>query len=265
MTSRGQCGGSALTFSFVFQNRINSVHQNLGSKELYPSLGAPPPLISPKAPHHLTAPPTTLWNPASLIDNSADSRRRPDPPTPPSRPPPGLTRAERPNFTWGEKLEDGARRRAEGLERYTTLRGQEAGSWTKTEQDRATQNLHQHHHVNNLHQKPGAPADHRGKCRTASPSAPREQLTTSSVLIYDEVLQQQRRLLSKLDMEEKKRKEAKEEGERPSLKKRLSKCTDYLFIFFFLLLENVIFPLFSSRQVIIMTWMSHMMKAMRRR
>lgn len=43
------------------------------------------------------------------------------------------------------------------------------------------------------------------------------------MLIYDEVLQQQRRLLSKLDMEEKKRKEAKEEGERPSLKERLSK------------------------------------------
>uniref|UniRef100_H3C8Z7 Gse1 coiled-coil protein n=1 Tax=Tetraodon nigroviridis TaxID=99883 RepID=H3C8Z7_TETNG len=198
--------------SFVSQNRISSVHQNLGSKELYPSLGAPPPLISPKAPHHLAAPPTTLWNPASLIDTPADARRRPDPPTPPSRPPPGLTRAERPSFIWGEKLEDGARRRAEGLERFTSLRGPEAGSWTRTEQDGATPNLHPHLPINALHQKPCVPAEQRGKCRAASPPGPREQRTAPSVLIYDEVLQQQRRLLSKLDMEEKKRKEAKEEG-----------------------------------------------------
>ncbi|CAF87587.1 unnamed protein product, partial [Tetraodon nigroviridis] len=54
--------------------------------------------------------------------------------------------------------------------------------------------------------------EQRGKCRAASPPGPREQRTAPSVLIYDEVLQQQRRLLSKLDMEEKKRKEAKEEG-----------------------------------------------------
>lgn len=33
------------------------------------------------------------------------------------------------------------------------------------------------------------------------------------MLVYDEVLQQHRRLLSKLDLEEKKRKEAREEGE----------------------------------------------------
>lgn len=149
----------------------------------------------------------------SLIDTPADSRRKPDPPAPPSRPPPGLTRAERPNIIWGEKLEDGAKRRAEGLERYASLRGQDAGSWNKTEQDRATQNLYQHHHINNLHQKSGVPADQRGKCQAVSPSALREHQTPTSMLIYDEVLQQQRQLLSKLDMEEKKRKEAKEEGE----------------------------------------------------
>lgn len=222
MTSRGQCKIAIFTLSFIVsQNRINSVHQNLGSKELYPSLGAPPPLISPKAPHHLTAPPTTLWNPASLIDTPADSRRKPDPPAPPSRPPPGLTRSERPNFIWGEKLEDGARRRAEGLERYTSLRGQDAGCLRKSEHDRASQNLYQHHHINNLHPKPCVPAEQRGKCLAASPSALREHQTPTSMLIYDEVLQQQRRLLSKLDMEEKKRKEAKEEGERPSLEERL--------------------------------------------
>lgn len=40
-----------------------------------------------------------------------------------------------------------------------------------------------------------------------------QQQTPTSMLVYDEVLQQQRRLLSKLDLEEKKRKEAREEGE----------------------------------------------------
>lgn len=221
------------SLSFLFpKTRINSVHQNLGSKEHYPSLGAPPPLISPKAPHHLTVPPTTLWNPASLIDTPADSRRKPDPPTPPSRPPPGLTRAERPNFMWGEKLEDGARRRAEGLERYTSLRGQDAGCLKRTEHDRASQSLYQHHPIINLHQKSCVPAEQRGKCPAGSPSALRERQTPASMLVYDEVLQQQRRLLSKLDVEEKKRKEAKEEGERPSLKERL------FFFFFYIKTEN---------------------------
>lgn len=58
------------------------------------------------------------------------------------------------------------------------------------------------------------PADHRGKCQAVSPSVAREhqQQTPASMLVYDEVLQQQRRLLSKLDLEEKKRKEAREEG-----------------------------------------------------
>ncbi|XP_029697786.1 genetic suppressor element 1-like isoform X1 [Takifugu rubripes] len=195
-------------------HRMNSVHQHLASKDLPPSLGAPPPLISPKASHHLSAPPTTLWNPASLVDTPTDSRRKPNTPTPPSRPPPGLTRADRPNLIWGEKIEDVGRRRAEGPERYTSLRGQDPGSWNKTEQDRAIQNLYQHHHINNLHQRSCMPADNRGKCQAVSPSVLREhqQQTPTSMLVYDEVLQQQRRLLSKLDLEEKKRKEAREEG-----------------------------------------------------
>lgn len=50
---------------------------------------------------------------------------------------------------------------------------------------------------------------------TASPSLLREHLPQppTSSLVYDEVLQQHCRLLSKLDLEEKKRKEAKEGGE----------------------------------------------------
>lgn len=132
---------------------------------------------------------------------------------------------------WGEKLEDGARRRAEGPERYTSLRGQDAACSKRAEQDRASHSLYQHHPIVNL--KPGVPAEQRGKCPAGSPSALREHHTPTSTLVYDELLQQQRRLLSKLDVEEKKRKEAKEEGERPSLKERL-----LFFFFFYIKTEN---------------------------
>lgn len=186
-----------------------------------PCLGAPPPLISPKGPQHHPAPPTTLWNPASLVDTPSDSRRKINPPTPPSRPPPGLTRADRPPLSWGEKLEDGGRRRAEGTERYASLRGaglQDAGSWNKAEQDRALQSLYHRHHINNLHQRSCVPPDHGGQRQAASPSPVRERQSQppDSMLVYDEVLQQHRRLLSKLDLEEKRRKEAREGGEHES-------------------------------------------------
>ncbi|XP_029289196.1 genetic suppressor element 1-like [Cottoperca gobio] len=158
-------------------HRTNSVHHNhAGNKDAPPCLGAPPPLISPKGPHHPPAPTTTLWNPASFVDTPADSRRKLNPPTPPSRPPPGLTRADRPSLSWGEKLEEGGRKRAEGTESTCT--------------------------------------DLVGRCQAASPSPMRERQIQppNSMLVYDEVLQQHRRLLSKLDLEEKRRREAREGG-----------------------------------------------------
>ncbi|KAK9516817.1 hypothetical protein VZT92_024727 [Zoarces viviparus] len=205
-------------------HRSHSVHHNPGSKDVPPCLGAPPPLISPKGPHHPPAPLTTLWNPASLVDTPSDSRRKLNPPTPPSRPPPGLTRADRPTVSWGEKQEEGGRRRAEGTERYTSLRGaslQEAGSWNKADQDRAIQSLYHRHHINHLHQRsvvppsiPGIGTDLVGRCQAASPSPVRERQSQppDNILVYDEVLQQHRRLLSKLDLEEKRRREAREGG-----------------------------------------------------
>ncbi|KAF7662922.1 hypothetical protein LDENG_00223140 [Lucifuga dentata] len=204
--------------------RTNSVHHNSNSKDATHRLGAPPPLISPKAPPHTPAPPTTLWNPASLVDTSADSRRKLNLPTPPIRPPPGLTRADRP-LNWGEKFEEGGRRRAKGPERHLSLRGagvQEAGPWNKSEQDRAYHSLYNRHHINNYPQRSCAPRPvsstctklKGGQCETASPSLVRERhgQTPDNMLVYDEVLQQHRRLLSKLDLEEKRRKEAREGG-----------------------------------------------------
>lgn len=206
---------------FVFLNRTSSVHHNPSSKDIPPCLGAPPPLISPKGPHHPPAPPTTLWNPASLVDTPADSRRKLNPPTPPSRPPPGLTRADKTPLSWGEKLEEGGRRRAEGPERYPSLRGASfQESWNRAEQERAIQSLYHRHHINTLHQRSCLPlsipsTDLGGRCQETSPSPVRERQSQApdSMLVYDEVLQQHRRLLSKLDLEERRRREAREGGE----------------------------------------------------
>ncbi|XP_061138943.1 genetic suppressor element 1-like isoform X1 [Syngnathus typhle] len=162
-------------------NRIG--HPNQGIKDAPPSLGAPPPLISPKPPQ------TTLWNPASFVD-----RRKP---IPPIRPPPSLTRADRPDLSWEEKMEEGARRRPEAHERYPSAR-EEACLSNKTEQD-----LLQRRQANNLYLRLCAPL--------SDPNAGRER-QRDSTLVYDEALQQHRRLLSKLDLEEQRRREAREGG-----------------------------------------------------
>ncbi|XP_029009690.1 genetic suppressor element 1-like isoform X2 [Betta splendens] len=204
-------------------HRTNPVHHTSSSKDVHHSFGAPPPLISPKGPHHPPAPPTTLWNPVSLVDPPGDSHRKFNPSTPPSRPPPGLTRADRPPQSWGEKLEEGSRRRAEGSERYAPARAAGlAEPWSRPELERAApHSLHHRHHVNSFAQKPCAPlsvpgtAADPGARRQASPPPPareRPSQAADSMLVYDEVLQQHRRLLSKLDLEEKRKREAREGG-----------------------------------------------------
>lgn len=207
-----------LTHMFSHLTRTGSVHFSQGSKDLAPSLGAPPPLISPKGPHHppLPPPPTTLWNPAALVDTPTDSRRKLNPPTPPSRPPPGLTRTERVPQSWSEKLDEGGRRGGQEVpERLTSLQSAAApldrSPWSRAEMDRAAQGLHHRQLGSSLHHRPSLTSDPT----TSSPALLRELPTQppATMLVYDEVLQQHRRLLSKLDVEEKKRKEAREEGE----------------------------------------------------
>lgn len=203
-----------MSFSFSILNRTSSVYHNPGSKDI--PLGAPPPLISPKAPHHPPAPPTSLWNPASLVDTPSDSRRKFNAPTPPTRPPPGLMRSDRPLMSWGE---DGGKRTSKSPERCPPLRG--AGSqepWSRTEADRALHTLYPRHHVNHHRPAalPSAQTDQGLQHQAGPPSLIRERQTQAadSMLVYDGVLQQHRRLLSKLDLEEKRRKEAREGGER---------------------------------------------------
>lgn len=243
-------------FVFLITNRTSSAYHNPGSKDI--PLGAPPPLISPKGPHHPAAPPTNLWNPASLVDTPADSRRKFNPPTPPTRPPPGLTRTDRPPMSWGE---DASKRTSKSPERCPPLRG--AGlqeSWSRTEPDRALHSSYPRHHINNHHRPtapPSAPTEQGLQYQTGPPSLIRERQTQAvdSMLIYDEVLQQHRRLLSKLDLEEKRRKEAREGGERGS------DCELCLCLALMPANES---SLFCFHQVITMTWMSHMMRAMKR-
>ncbi|KAJ3596224.1 hypothetical protein NHX12_002633 [Muraenolepis orangiensis] len=159
-------------------HRVNSLQQHSNNRETNPRLGGPPPLISPKTssahpshPPRPPHPPATLWNPASLVNTPMDSHHKAPAPGPPSRPPPGLTRADRAP-TWTERLEDGERSRAEALESSGELKGPSSG----------------------VRERQGAPV------------APR------STLVYDEALQQHRLLLSKLDLMEKRRREAREGG-----------------------------------------------------
>ncbi|XP_036811959.1 genetic suppressor element 1-like [Oncorhynchus mykiss] len=214
-------------------NRSNASQRDPGNRESQPHLGAPPPLISPKAhPHllpHPPVPPTTLWNPASLTETSPDPRRRFDSPIPPSRLPPGLTRAEWPP-SW-ERGEEGCRRMGEGPERFSFIRGpvlQISGLWSMAELERSTHSLHhQHnHHHNHLHQKGSlllsspSPSSDLGVQRPSSSPSPSRDLQKSeppgqepqNPVVYDKILQQQHRLVSKLDLEESRRREAREGG-----------------------------------------------------
>ncbi|XP_078804995.1 genetic suppressor element 1 isoform X1 [Oryzias latipes] len=198
------------------RDRTHSLYHNTSNKDVPACLGAPPPLISPKGPYHPHVPPTTLWNPASLVDTPTDSRRKLNPSTPPIRPPPGLTRADRPLMSWGERMEDAGRRTANSPERYPSLRGGNLQDrWNKAEEACVGQNLYSRHHIKTLHPRLRVPpSDLGGRSQAASPPLQRERQRQApdSVLVYDEVLQQHRRLLSKLDLEEKRRKEAREGG-----------------------------------------------------
>ncbi|KAK6318136.1 hypothetical protein J4Q44_G00114270 [Coregonus suidteri] len=211
--------------------RSNASQHDPGNRESQPYLGAPPPLISPKPHphllHHPPDPPTTLWNPASLTETPPDPRRRFDSPVPPSRPPPGLTRAEWPPSS--ERGEEGCRRMGEGPERFSSVRGpilQVSGLWSMAELERSTHSLHHQHNHNHLHQRgslllssPSPSSDLGVQRPSSSPSSSRDLQKSErpgqepqNPVVYDEILLQQHRLVSKLDLEENRRREAREGG-----------------------------------------------------
>ncbi|XP_026859040.2 genetic suppressor element 1-like isoform X1 [Electrophorus electricus] len=185
--------------------RSNSHHLDMSVRDLPHHLGAPPPLISPRPSQrdHPPNPPTTLWNPASLIDSPSHTRRGYDPP---NRAPPGLMKPER--------SEEG-HRRPECPERGPPPRTHallEPGAFL-TDMEKSTQSILNQRRASLCVSGPcGEP---RGPKRAGSPIRATLQSpgrATESGMVYDQALQQHRKLLSKLDLEEKRRREARDKG-----------------------------------------------------
>uniref|UniRef100_A0AAY4BCZ4 Genetic suppressor element-like domain-containing protein n=1 Tax=Denticeps clupeoides TaxID=299321 RepID=A0AAY4BCZ4_9TELE len=198
-------------------------------------LGAPPPLISPKPQqreHIPPPPPTTLWNPASLIETpSLDSRRSSihDPPSGlsahydlsrlPSSSANSSGKSDR--LFPPEKLDEGARGRKEILDRFPTLRPPPPGAFPEhgaflAELEKSTQSfLNQQRASLSLSSQNGdlsSSLKHGGPFKGLLQGPPPPRLGPEPVLIYDEFLQQHRRPISKLDLEEKRKREAREKG-----------------------------------------------------
>lgn len=208
-------------------------HHEPGSRDLHPHLGAPPPLISPKPNQppreHHPPPPTTLWNPASLIETASESRRNHEPSGMGhyelSRLPPGLS-----------KYEDGARRRDGGvMEKYSPLKGPpglpepntfladlEKSTQSFFSQQRASLSLSSQYELEGSGKSNAGLKSLQGHSRqgqalgivtgTGMGQVATLGIVPDTMLIYDEFLQQHRRPVSKLDLEEKRRKEAREKG-----------------------------------------------------
>ncbi|CAF87335.1 unnamed protein product, partial [Tetraodon nigroviridis] len=153
-------------------------------------------------------PPTTLWNPASLIETATDSRRNHEPS--------GMGHYDLARLAPGtSKYEDGVRRREGGpVEKYAPLRcppglpepstflaDLEKSTQSFLSQQRASLSLSsQYEHIQGLGAGPGG--------AQVAPLGP----GPDAMLIYDEILQQHRRPVSKLDLEEKRKREAREKG-----------------------------------------------------
>ncbi|XP_078400734.1 genetic suppressor element 1 isoform X3 [Cetorhinus maximus] len=205
-------------------SRSGHSHHELCSRDQPQQLGAPPPLISPKPQHkeHHSSP-AVLWNPVTLMDNHAEARRNHDHHVlnnyaghyDSHRQPGPLVKMEK---IHGH--EESIKRR-EGPEKYQPPRG--PGSLEHSahahsygppfaELEKSAQSIlnqqrmsmpfpGQYSDMSLLHKSAPAYRQSHGPPRAPGP-----------MYVYDELLQRHRRLISKLDLEEKKRKEAKEKG-----------------------------------------------------
>ncbi|KAJ7413768.1 Gse1 coiled-coil protein [Willisornis vidua] len=195
--------------------RSGSSRHEPSSREPGQHFGGPPPLISPKPQHHPVT--TSLWNPVSLMENPPDAPQRlPEPhalhshpaPFEPSRQGIPLVKVER--VFCPEKLEEGTRKR-DALEKYPPGRepgALEHGGFTHTpflaELEKSTQS------ILSQQRPPATPFPEATK--PSSPYRPPQPRTQDPMYIYDEFVQQHRRLVSKLDLEERRRREAREKG-----------------------------------------------------
>lgn len=197
-----------------------------GGRDPPQHFGGPPPLISPKPQHHSV--PTALWNPVSLMDSTLETRRAPEghplhghpAPFEPSRQAAvPLVKVER--VYCPEKAEEGPRKReAAPLDKYQPP-AREAGGLEQqafppapahflAELEPSTQT------VLGQPRAPLAPpapfGETPGPLKPGSPYRPPAPRGPDPTYVYDEFLQQRRRLVSKLDLEERRRREAQEKG-----------------------------------------------------
>ncbi|XP_030366935.1 genetic suppressor element 1-like [Strigops habroptila] len=179
----------------------------LSSREPGQHFGGPPPLISPKSQHHPIT--TSLWNPISLMENPPDPPRRlPEPhtlhghlaPFEPSCQGIPLVKVER--VFCPEKLEEAARKR-DALEKHPP--GQEPGAPFLAELEKSTQSI--------LSQQRPPATPFANATKPSSPyRRPPQPHAQDPMYIYDEFVQQHRRLVSKLDLEERRQRDAREKG-----------------------------------------------------
>lgn len=219
--SAGSASSSPLRRSPL--HRLGSSRHEPSSREPGQHFGGPPPLISPKPQHHPVT--TSLWNPVSLMESPPDPPRRlPEPhalhshpaPFEPSRPGIPLVKVER--VFCPEKLEEGPRKR-DALEKYPPGRepgAPEHGAFTHTpflaELEKSTQSI--------LSQQRAPATPFPEAAKPSSPYRPPQPRAQDPMYIYDEFVQQHRRLVSKLDLEERRRREAREKGEGPGISPR---------------------------------------------
>ncbi|XP_058530615.1 genetic suppressor element 1 isoform X5 [Ochotona princeps] len=194
-----------------------------GSRDPPQHFGGPPPLISPKPQHHTV--PTALWNPVALIDNTLETRRVEshtlhghsaafEPSRQAAVP---LVKVER--VYCPEKAEEPRKREAAPLDKYQPP-PREAGSLEPqafshgpgpflADLEKSTQTILGQ-------QRSCLPQATFGELsrplKADSPYRPPAPRAPDPAYIYDEFLQQRRRLVSKLDLEERRRREAQEKG-----------------------------------------------------
>lgn len=197
-----------------------------GSRDPPQHFGGPPPLISPKPQHHSV--PTALWNPVSLMDSTLETRRaseshplhsHPAPFEPSRQAAVPLVKVER--VYCSEKVEEGPRKReATPLDKYQPP-PREAGSLEHqtfphgpgpflAELEKSTQTILGQQRASLT--QPAPFGELTGPLKPGSPYRPPAPRVSDPAYIYDEFLQQRRRLVSKLDLEERRRREAQEKG-----------------------------------------------------
>lgn len=210
---------SVSSFRPVLNHHDPSNRDRDRDRDSHPLLGAPPPLISPKHQHkdHAPPPPTTLWNPAALIETSTDSRRTLH--EPPSLSHYDISRLSLPPSKHerhynSEKLEEGPRKR-DSHDKYPPIRpsGFSEPNTFLAELEKSTQSF-----LNQQRAPLSLSGPHGELSAGFKPSGPlkslqgHSRLMPDTTLVYDEFLQQHRRAVSKLDLEERRRREAREKG-----------------------------------------------------